>query len=404
MDAVVFLKEEKFLMEEMLAKMVKQEKRDAFKKLDKSKLIIIYGLRGTGKTTLLAQKYFESEKKLAIHGEHLSIAGYKIKDLIQSMKYIITDGYLFIDEITKLKNWAEELKVLSDMYPNLRIIVTGSSAVDLQNARRVLARRALFINLKPLTFNEFLRIKYKISITQFDPFSKDPLTEALKTELDAREKISDIGNVVKEYKVMNLPYLIEGSTSSLLDVLERIIYQDIGGSYSFSEETLDKFKPLLKLLALSEKISYDSISRDIGVGKGTVIKMLDLLSKANVIRAVYPYATGKGTIRKEPKYLFTSPTIRETLLSFLGEKERAVGLTREDLFAMHIDELFYLKTGPDYVWRDTLFEIGGERKTTEQFKEIKIIKKMRKYIIHEGLQTTSNEIIRLPFYIFLSHF
>ena len=151
------------------------------------------------------------------------------------------------------------------------------------------------------------------------------------------------------------------------------------------------------------------MSRDVGAGKGTIIKMLDLLTKANVIHPVYPYSAG-GKIRKELKYLFTSPTIREILLSFLGEEERVVGLIREDLFAMHIDDLFYLKTGPDYIWRNTLFEIGGERKTTEQFKQFKqfkITKKMRKYVIHEGLQITSNEIneiIRLPFYIFLSYF
>jgi len=406
METISFLKEEKFLMEETLRRMVKEEKRGCFQELDKSKLVVIYGLRGTGKTTLLAQKYFddgmEKNKRLAIHGEHLSIAGYKIKDLIGSLKYVNSDGYLFIDEITKLDNWAEELKVLSDIYPNLRIIVTGSSAVDLQNARRTLARRAFFINLKPLTFNEFLKIKYKKSIPQFDPFSKDPLTNALKVELDAREKLEDIEKVMNEYKRMNLPYLIDNSPSTLLDVLERIIYEDIGKSSSFSEEILDKFKPLLRLLALSEKTSYDNLSRDIGVGKGTVIKMLDLLIKANVIKTIYPYAIGKGTIRKEPKYLFTSPTIREVLLSFLGEKERMIGLTREDLFAMHIDELFYLKTGPDYIWKDALFEIGGRGKTSEQFGFVE--EKKRKYIIHDGLEVTGNEIIKLPFYIFLTYF
>ncbi|MEM2175392.1 MAG: hypothetical protein QXI58_07225, partial [Candidatus Micrarchaeia archaeon] len=83
--------------------------------------------------------------------------------------------------------------------------------------------------------------------------------------------------------------------------------------------------------------------------------------------------------------------------------ERAVGLTREDLFAMHIEDLFYLKTGPDYVWRDTLFEIGGPSKKAEQFGD-KLKKFKRKYIIYDGLQLVSGEVIKLPFYIFLSHF
>jgi predicted AAA+ superfamily ATPase len=416
MDVVEFLKEEKFLMEEAFSRINKETKRDVFEKIGKTNITIIYGLRGTGKTTLLAQKYFELEKeerkevkKLAINGEHLSIAGYKIKDLISSLKYIINEGYLFIDEITKLKGWPEEVKVLSDMYPKLKIIATGSSAVDLQEARKVLARRAVFINLKPLTFNEFLKIKYKTSIVPFDPFVEDKLTNAIRTELDAREKLNDIEKIMEEYKKMNLPYLIESPTSTLLDVIERIIYEDIGSVASFSEEVLNKFKPLLKILALSEKTSYDSLSRDLGVGKGTVIKMLDYLSKANVIKPVYPHAKGKSKIRKKLKYLFASPVIRQVLLDLIGEKERGNGLIREDLFAMHIEkeELFYLTKGPDYVWRNYVFEIGGIRKEEEQFnyledKNLHVFS--GKYIIHDGLQISSGKIFKLPFYIFLSYF
>ncbi|MEM2175391.1 MAG: AAA family ATPase, partial [Candidatus Micrarchaeia archaeon] len=288
----------------MLSKKVRKVKRDVYEELDKSYLIVIYGLRGTGKTTLLAQKYFEgsTENKLALHGEHLNLAGYKIKDIIPSLKYILKEGYLFIDEITKLKNWAEEIKVLSDMYPKIKIIVTGSSAVNLQDARRILARRALFINLKPLTLNEFLKIKYNTKITAFDPFGEDPLTSAIKTELDAREKLGDINKVMLEYKKMNLPYLMESPESTLFDVLNRIIYEDIGGIASFTQDVLNKFNSLLNLLALSEKTSYSNLSKELEVGKETVINMVNYLIKANVIRAVYLYAKGKVKVRKEPKY------------------------------------------------------------------------------------------------------
>jgi predicted AAA+ superfamily ATPase len=417
MDVVEFLKEEKFLMEEMFSRIARETRRNVFSQLGKSNLSIVYGLRGTGKTTLIAQKYFEIEeneekgiRRLAIHGEHLNLAGYKIKDLIPSLKYILSEGYLFIDEITSIKNWPVEIKILSDMYPKLKIIVTGSSAVDLQEARKILARRAVFINLKPLTLNEFLRIKYKTEIIPFDPFAEDKLTNALRTELDAREKLKDIEKIIIEYKRMNLPYLIESPTSTLLDVIERVIYEDIGGAGSFSEDVLNKFKPLLKLLALSEKISYDSLSRDVGIGKGTVIKMLDYLSKANLIKPIYPYSKGKGKVRKEPKYLFTSPIIRDVLLDLIGEKESGRGLIREDLFAINIEreELFYLPKGPDYVWRNYLFEIGGASKGREQFKDLEVLENKLnfsgKYIIHEGLQISSGEVFRLPFYVFLSYF
>ncbi|MBI5047271.1 hypothetical protein HZC07_06095, partial [Candidatus Micrarchaeota archaeon] len=146
----------------------------------------------------------------------------------------------------------------------------------------------------------------------------------------------------------------------------------------------------------------DNLSKDLGVGKGTIIKMIDFLVKANVITPVSPYVSGKSKVRKESKYLFTSSAIRSVILTVLGEREREVGLTREDLFAMHIDELFYLKEGPDYVWKNTLFEVGGPSKTTEQFRHANW--KGRKYIVYESEQVSSGEVFKLPFYIFLSGF
>lgn len=402
MDSLQFLKEEKFLLEELFKDKNQKSKRKIFNQLEKSNIIILYGLRGTGKTTLLAQKYLEIvDNKLAIHGEHLNMAGYTIKDLIPIQKHFFREGYLFIDEITKLKNWSEELKVFSDMYPKIKIIVTGSSAVNLQEARRTLARRALLINVKPLTFNEFLKIKYDKQILKFN-FSGDTLTNALKTELDTREKLKDINKIILEYKEMNIPYLLEKPKSTLLDLLERIIYEDIGSIGSFTEEVLNKFWPLLKILALSEKTSYDNLSKDLELGKGTIIKMLNYLEKANLIKTIYVCVQGKAKIRKEPKYLFTSPTIRTVLLELLGEKERGLGLSREDLFAMQLEELFYLKTGPDFVWNNMLFEIGGQSKTSKQFKNIDF--KGKKFIIYDSLEIQKQEIFKLPFYIYLSHF
>jgi len=403
MGVIEFLKEERFLMEDALRGYVKETKRDAYSQLGKANIVVLHGLRGTGKTTIIAQKYFESDKRLAIHGEHLKLAGYTIKDLIPVMRYVLPEGYLFIDEITKLRTWPEEIKILSDLYPKIKIILTGSSAVDLQNAKLVLARRAVFATLSPLSFSEFLRIKYGKQLLSFDPFAKDPLTHALRVEMDFREKIKeDPVDVLSGYKKQNLPYLIERPASTVLDMIDRVIYEDIGTTGSFTEDVIEKFWPLLRLLALSEKISYDNLSKDLGVGKGTVIKMINFLSLAHVIRPVFPYVLGKGKVRREPKYLFASPVIREVILNVLGERERGRGLGREDMFAMHIsNELFYLKTGPDYVWRDGIFEVGGPNKGSEQFKGLKI--KGRKFIIHEGVEILSGDVLAIPFYIFLLH-
>lgn len=404
MGVVEFLREEKFLMEDQFRAILKPHKRNAYLDLGRSNITVLYGLRGVGKTTLLAQKYFEVQNAIAIHGEHLALNGFSIKDLIANLKHFPSIEYLFLDEITTFSSWPAEVKVLSDLHPKLKIVITGSSAVNLQQARQTLARRAVFVNLKPLTFNEFLTFSEKPIIEPFNLEAVDVYSSALKVEFDAREKRLDLPALLEQYKHANLPYLMESPASTLLDVLHRVIYEDIAHAGNFSDEITQMFLPLIKLLALSEKTSLDVLSRDLKVGKGTVIKMIDFLTKANLILPVLPYAFGKAKVRKEPKYLFSSPAIRSVVLKLIGEKEREAGLTREDLFAMHAEGVFYLKDGgPDFVWRNCMFEIGGPSKTAAQFKNVNF--KGKKFIVHEGTELSmQNEVVKLPFYIYLSQF
>src|SRR5690606_9077634 len=69
--------------------------------------------------------------------------------------------YLFLDEVHKYPNWSQEIKNIYDDYPNLQIVFTGSSLLEILNARADLSRRAVSYQLQGLSFREYINLSLK---------------------------------------------------------------------------------------------------------------------------------------------------------------------------------------------------------------------------------------------------
>lgn len=69
--------------------------------------------------------------------------------------------YLFLDEIHKYRNWSQEIKNCYDYFPGLKIVVTGSSALNIYKGKADLSRRAILYKMQGLSFREFIALKYK---------------------------------------------------------------------------------------------------------------------------------------------------------------------------------------------------------------------------------------------------
>src|SRR3989338_2234392 len=124
-----------------------------------SGVFIIAGVRGTGKTTLLAELYAIEEKALFINAEIVLKYGVDLLDLLH---YASAKGYttLLIDEIHVLSAWEKNMKIWFDETRG-KIILTGSSALALKVKGSELSRRARSFELKPLSFREYLQFKTK---------------------------------------------------------------------------------------------------------------------------------------------------------------------------------------------------------------------------------------------------
>lgn len=134
--------------------------RETIKKVHwQDRFIGIKGARGVGKTTLLLQyiklNFKPDNTNLYVSLEDLYFSENKIVDFAET--FINQGGkYLFLDEVHRYKNWARELKIIYDDFPELQVVFTGSSILNLVKAKADLSRRVVFYSMQGLSFREYL--------------------------------------------------------------------------------------------------------------------------------------------------------------------------------------------------------------------------------------------------------
>lgn len=125
-----------------------------------ARMIGLMGPRGIGKTTLVLQhikEHLPLNESLYVQAEDFYFASNRLVDLAGS--FAKTGGrYLFIDEIHKYKDWSRELKLIYDYYPELHVVFTGSSVLDIAKGAFDLSRRALMYEMQGLSYREYLEL------------------------------------------------------------------------------------------------------------------------------------------------------------------------------------------------------------------------------------------------------
>jgi len=116
--------------------------------------IAILGARGVGKTTLLLQyikeQYGTSDKALYASMDHIMVQEYSIYEIAEN-HYNSGGTHLFLDEIHKYENWSTHLKSISDTFPDLHCVVSGSSILQLYKSKADLSRRYISYELQGLS-------------------------------------------------------------------------------------------------------------------------------------------------------------------------------------------------------------------------------------------------------------
>ncbi len=405
-EALEFVKHSKIEYEKTAESYAEYRKRFFYDRLDR-RLNIMYGIRGSGKTTIMFQRYNETkeERRIYLHAEEMYTVGLSLRDVLKSVRYLFgDDAEVFIDEINAYPNWWNEIKVAYDKYPKMKFYITGSSSLNINESKQKLARRGNYIHLPPLSFREYVFLRTGIKLERFDP-GKDLLRNAMRYDIYIHDRVHNVLKLVDDYIENNLPYLFENSHQTLKDLVEKVIYSDIAKSKNLETQTLNKFERMILILSTSTKINYSTLSKDLGVSKSMVGSMLNLLEKGEIIKRVLPYKTGKSALRKEWKYYFTVPAIRKVYADMtLVPETETFGNMNEDILVSNFQNIYFVDH-IDFVWKDYLIEIGSKKKGFGQFEKLdkRLKTRFKKVVVYRGLEVSEkNGVYKLPFYVFYS--
>lgn len=260
------------------------------------KVVIIYGPRQVGKTTLARTVMAGLEgRKLEINADqsqfHDALSSRNLSKLKQ-----LTDGYdlLFIDEAQRIPEIGLNLKILHDELPDLKILATGSSSFDLASKIR-----------EPLTGRTWSHTLFPIAVCELATINN-------RFELDAQ--LEDL--------------LVFGSYPAIFSHINRIdkieYLQEIARSYLFKDilemggiKYAPKLRDLLRLLAyqIGQEVSINEISNALKISRGTIDDYIDLLEKSFVIFKVGGYSRNmRKEVTRHNKIYFYDLGIRNAMI------------------------------------------------------------------------------------------
>ncbi len=425
-------------------------------KTNTRKMVIMPGLRGVGKTTLMAQVYrYVSAKKLKLNCLFLSVDdavnlfNTNINELISAYEEILgcdlesvkEPTFIFLDEIQSDGKWAKSLKSFEDKTSNVFFLCTGSSALSLQSTTD-LARRADFERVAPACFIEYQMLKNNIfpinslrdKIRQLIYYSQD-ISSAYKGLVDLRSSVNIYWakankRDIKDYLLFgSLPFTLTISNEvaifdSISLQLDKIINQDMPSLGKFDHQTLGMVKRLLFVLAENDTSSLNKLEKEFKIHRNTISNIFDVLEKAELLIKVPAYGSNMTAVKQPAKYLFMSPAIRTSFFYHTGLEDTFLtrqGKLLEDSIGAHFYQEFILrgngamrydsaKGGADFILqilnkKQIIIEVGIGRKDKRQiFNSMKKIKSDYNIIfsMSELRIDKENKIIFIPLdYYFL---
>ena len=335
----------------------------------------IVGPRGVGKTVLLKQLALSQTDSFYLSADTLEEL-----DLSQIAR-ILSDQYkintLLIDEIHFCKTYAKDLKKIYDFF-DIRIVFTSSVSLSLFDSAYDLSRRILLRLLYPFSFKEYLFFTKDVQIPSLS------IEDIIYNRWTADHMRFD--HLFDDYLRGRLfPFSLEEPDYMpiLKNICLKVIRKDIPMVSNLRFDDIEKIEKTVEFIGKSEVdgINFSSISRNLGITKYKAELFVKLLAQAFILNPVYP----KGTnVLKEPKVLMFLP-----FRLLYRDWARCVGAIREDFFAEMLTikgyQFHYLKTKrgaktPDFLVEHgnerVVIEIGGKGKGREQFKGIKVEKKL----------------------------
>jgi uncharacterized protein len=257
--------------------------------LENKKILIIYGARQVGKTTLVKEILSGYPNSLYLNGDFIEDQQKLAEPSREMVEQFRRYTLLVIDEAQRIENIGIKLKVIFDTLPNLKIIATGSSAFEIANSvNEPLTGRALAYSLYPISVGEAVDTDH-FNLDDFLIYGGYPGIVTLAGADHKRTAIEDIASNYLFKDVLNIEYI--RNPRSLGHLLKALADQ------------------------LGNEVSVHELSNTLDIDAKTVFRYLDILEKLYIIFPLYPHASNvRKSITKKKKYYFYDIGIRNAII------------------------------------------------------------------------------------------
>ncbi|MBR5633647.1 MAG: ATP-binding protein [Prevotella sp.] len=363
-----------------------------------ARLVGLRGARGVGKTTLLLQ-HIKLHRKLDSTVLYASLdniwfSEHKLYDLASD--FAKRGGrYLYLDEVHKYPNWAQELKNIYDDLAELQVVFTGSSMLEILNARADLSRRSVVYDMQGFSFREYLNRNLGLSLPSFR------LQEILDNHLNLSTQILSEVKVLAHfddylqhgyYPYYNeLPSLYRSRVNEVVNLIIDIEFPQLRG---VDPAYLIKIKQLLYIIAESSPFTPNitKLGERIGLTRNALLVYLTALHESRLTFSAQKSAFGITRLQK-PDKLFLENT---NLMYVLSDNFPNIGSVRETFFANQLRKghtVNVAEKGDFLVDGKFTFEIGGKEKGSRQIDEIP-----NSYIAADGIENGYDN--KIPLWLF----
>ena len=347
-----------------------------------AQLISIIGAKGVGKSTLIKQyikQNYEPGDRRVLYCSADTV-DFSMRTLVElAEEFTVRGGELLaIDEIHKYKSgntdWSREIKEIYELYPDLKLIVSGSSLLKLKEGDADLSRRAVKYTLAGLSFREALRFYHGLE------FEKWTLDDILKHPYDLWQTVSTKckpNALFKEYlKKGYYPFLLEGEGeyhTKIEQVVNYIIETELPQICKVDVANVRKLQALVAMICseIPFELNANRIAAALEIGRDTVVEYLKYLGDAKVLNLLYSEKKKIGKLSKPDKVYLENPNIMYALAPTKVE----IGTLRETFAVGSLTEshnVEYGKAQGDFlVDSKYTFEIGGRSKDFSQIAGIK---------------------------------
>jgi predicted AAA+ superfamily ATPase len=240
--------------------------------------------------------------------------------------YKLGGKILFIDEIHKYPGWSVELKNIYDGLPEMKIIFSASSALEIYRGEADLSRRVVTYLLAGLSFREFLILTSEI---KFDPVT---IEEIKNNHLNLSRTITDnfrpLPAFLKYLGTGYLPIIVEGEGTYLMklnQVINTIVDSDLAYIASYNSGTAVKVKKLLGVIAESVpfKPNIAALARKLDLSRDSVYQYIYQLKDARLLNTLSQEGKGVSTLQKPDKIF-----LENTNLAFALKENPDIGIAQ----------------------------------------------------------------------------